>query len=570
MALRTQLTHLADRPVFSVAILMVACVLIYGFLSFRAPEIYVYPDSVSYQGLAKDLAFEGQFDWQKPSRPRVPPLYPLYLSVGYAAGTRMAVHAIQVGMSQVALFATLIPIYLISRRILNHRQSLLAVSLFCLLPIAAYSRWLMSEALFIPLFMLNLWLVLRLDRCKPKWADSLPLAVGFAAAILTRLQGLLILPILGCLLSIDLWTDWRTGNRKQALLRLLWHGIAPAILTGLLSWVVWKSMGYIQDNTGGMFYWRPVPKDGSGGRNYLEFFKFTGYNFLVIATGLGIFPFLFLLFGLSFPAKEPLRMDRLTILAIATMSIHLAMSGYLTWSFFLKAHQIKAYGRYMAPAIPLLFPLIIRGIDRAHLLLTSKGSPKWLLWGASPVLALILAMNYGFIMDSLWLFSSNLQHAPLAWLIRQTGLSPFWMGIGICALGFALLFGLAFRKQAGYAILLLWILILQIEVQDLQNWSIDYRDRLHQIRQVQAFCMDYFDQGLDVPIVVEPSSGTVDFRSMAVTFWTQTEPITDSGRPLPGAYYRIGKPMAGDRPYFSVESSLVFFHQSSEHSPDSH
>ncbi len=559
MALRTRLSNLVDRPVLSIALLMAVCILVYGFLALRKPEIYVYPDCVTFQALAKDLAYHGHFQFGQPFRPRVPPLFPVYLSLGYLAGDRMLVHTVQTILVQIAFFSALIPLYFLSRRILSHRRSLLVLVLFCVLPIALYTRWLMSEALFIPWFTLSALAIVECTGRAPRPRHAWALAACFLATVLTRITGLLIFGLLAAALLERIVECFRKRDQRRAALHLLWHGLAPGLIFAVALFAAWKAFGYIQTRVSGAFYTRPMPMDYFSIGFVRDYSIALGRNLLIWLLGMGIFPMLLFFSTLVYRKSSDARYRSYLIMVWAAFLIHWSMLGYVSYHYLLKTGGIKTYARYAVVLVPLMLPIVVAQIPVVADRLKGKDWRTGLCVLVLIGIPWVLTRQRDLIERMLWVAGSNLQSAPLAWLIRQTQVSNLQVFAALSVLGILWMLALRWRPLLGYWTIVVWALALQVSGQDFLNWVHGYRVRTESIQSIQAFCLDYAKERETLPIVVEKSEKAIDFRTQNISFWTPTEPVVaEGGQKLPPDYYYAGQARE-DLPIRWNEGSFIVY-----------
>ncbi len=529
-----RIRFLIDEPACAVVILGFLAVLFYGYPIFNTPQIYSYPDGVLYQCMAKDFAHQGAIQWDRPFRTRVPPLFPLFLSIGYAAGTRMMVHASQVILTQTVFFSSLIPLYLLSRRILSHPQCLQVLLLFCVMPVAMSSQRLMSEVIYVPLFVWALYTILALMDRRPRAYHAIPIFVVFSLSILTRLQAAVLFGILFMALLPETVQRFRARDYRGMVPRLLWQGLVPAGLTAGALFAVWKGLGYFDSSASPIYLENPPLDFGIVSR----FARYLGLNLAVCFLAIGLLPALPLLLSLFNGEKEEKRWKSYLFVVMGVFLIHWLLMGYASYWNFSRNSADKTYCRYLAPVIPLLLPLCVHGLSRVQAWMRSGGFRKFFLLGAIAVCPLIVVVWKELILKMLWESGSNLGIAPWGWLLYRTGLSGFPL---YAVLFFAGLIWLVLNwagKNAGYWALFFWMSLLQFLGQDFRDFSLKYVDGLHHVHSIQSFCLDYGNRNDTLPIVVQGRDEVVIGN---VAFWTKGEALVlEEAKTLPPAYYFIG------------------------------
>ena len=176
-------------------------------LSRDSPAPWIFVDELIYSELAKSIAAGGDlFVRDVPVTGGYGVVYPLLISPAWALFDRIPeAYAAVKAINAVLISLAAVPAYLLARRLVGERLSLLAAVLAVALPSLAYSGVIMTENAFYPLFLVVvLVLVLVLER--PTLTRQIvllgllgvayqtrPQAVALAAAALTAplVQGLL-------------------------------------------------------------------------------------------------------------------------------------------------------------------------------------------------------------------------------------------------------------------------------------------------------------------------------------------------------------------------------------------
>jgi hypothetical protein len=175
-------------------------------LSRDSPGPWIFVDELIYSELAKSLATGGDLLIRDVPASGYGVVYPLLISPAWALFDRVPdAYAAAKAINAVLISLAAVPAYLLARRLVSERLSLLAAVLAVALPSLAYSGVIMTENAFYPLFLVViLVLVLVLERATVTRQVVLvgllgvayqtrPQAVALATAALTAplVQGLL-------------------------------------------------------------------------------------------------------------------------------------------------------------------------------------------------------------------------------------------------------------------------------------------------------------------------------------------------------------------------------------------
>jgi len=186
--------------VLAVLVLVSAALRLAAARTVQAP--FIAPDEMIYALLGRSLWSTGHLSILGADTPFYSLLYPaiagLPLSIGeLATGFRLlqAVQAVLVSL-------TAVPVYLWGRRFLSPAWALVAAALALTPPALAYSGLVMSEAAFLPLLTVAAWALARALET-PTLARQGVLALVCAAALATRLQAVVLLPVIATAIVLD-------------------------------------------------------------------------------------------------------------------------------------------------------------------------------------------------------------------------------------------------------------------------------------------------------------------------------------------------------------------------------
>lgn len=163
-------------------------------LAVSVPTPMMYGDEYVYAAMAQSFAhlrpftFQGEWAWY-------PPLYSLILAPAFAFGNMQWSYMMVKVVNSVLLSSLVFPAWFLSRHFFSGWQSFAVALLVVLMPSAnVYPCYILAENLFIPLFLLTLFLILRTGLYGGRgWGIMCGLSIGLC--YLTRLTGLLLLVV---------------------------------------------------------------------------------------------------------------------------------------------------------------------------------------------------------------------------------------------------------------------------------------------------------------------------------------------------------------------------------------
>jgi hypothetical protein len=183
-------------PAWAVLSLLVAAsTVLRTYAAWGVGSPWIAPDEMIYALLGRSLWESGTLSILGADTGFYSLLYPLLVGLPYGVLEVDAAHRVVQVLQAAVVSATAIPVYLWARRLVRPGLALVASALTLALPGLGYSALVMSEALFLPVVTLALWALARtLER--PTAARQALLAIAVAAACLTRLQALVLVPTL--------------------------------------------------------------------------------------------------------------------------------------------------------------------------------------------------------------------------------------------------------------------------------------------------------------------------------------------------------------------------------------
>jgi hypothetical protein len=408
----------------------------------RLPTPQLLCDEFIYAELAKSFAEEGRLLFRgEPLHLSL--LYPVLLAPAWLAERMDTTYAVAKTINAALMTASVIPLYLLGRRVVPPGWALLAPVLTLLLPMTLLSGLLMTESAFMPAFLLAVYaIVLVLER--PTLARQ-GLALGaIALATAVRFQGLFLAAVLPASLLLVLIFEWRADrphNRVRfALERLRPYWPTAGFLSGAL--LVYVALGALRG--GGLDLFEEVV---NADYSMSEAWRMTRLHLadLALTSGLAPLSALLLLCLRAFDGHSSTPSER-AFLAVAgsTVALLLVQVGLFTSRFTTGGIA----ERYLFYAMPLLFLALAiwlaRGLPRPWVATAVAAVAPGAIVVTEPLTSVL---SEGLLPSSLGLFSfyrlsTELDGGvdDLVWLLR--------LGAVASAVAFALLW----RPVARFAI----------------------------------------------------------------------------------------------------------------------
>src|SRR6476646_4892301 len=207
----------AVAPV-ALAALIGLSVLVRTLLAQQIPVPFIFGDELLHAELARSVLEHGTFD-VRGHGVTISFTYPLALAPAWLAGSVSTAYTLMKVVNALLMSLAAVPVYLWGRRFLSPRGALVAAALTLLLPGLVLTGTLMTENAFFPAFLLGL---LAIGVCveRPTLAHQLLAAAAIGLAGASRLQGLLLVPVLAAALVGERVLAGRVRDGPRALMRL--------------------------------------------------------------------------------------------------------------------------------------------------------------------------------------------------------------------------------------------------------------------------------------------------------------------------------------------------------------
>ena len=186
--------------------MLAALVLVSAALRLAAAQAvdapFIAPDEMTYALLGRSLWSTGQLSILGAETPFYSLLYPAIAGLPLSIGELATGFRLLQGLQAVLVSLTAVPVYFWGRRFLSPGWALVAAALSLTPPALAYSGLVMSEAAFLPLVTVAAWVLARALET-PTLARQALLAAVCAAAVATRLQAVVLLPVIATAVLLD-------------------------------------------------------------------------------------------------------------------------------------------------------------------------------------------------------------------------------------------------------------------------------------------------------------------------------------------------------------------------------
>ena len=345
-------THKKISPWVWVAGVFVVCAVVYGTLSSYPRELAVYSDELRYLDVARSL-WQGRglrvrnmpSDYQKI-------LYPLFILPALALKTTAAQITAIGWLNAVYASSAVFPAYALCRATgQNRRRTVFLVGVVALLPTMSAAVTFMSETVFLPLSLWQIFFMLRAMQAAPKARVGWCAAAGVWCYLLYLNKEVALYYLIAWVL-VRAWVLWQarsTWRSELACNAALFGSFAVCFVLAKLT--LFRGLGNSYNQTG----WLTAEQWG-----FLPFAIVCDVLFTVLAFG--VFPVLLPAAGLRRPAKgsDPVR-TQLPLFLLLSLFIGV---GVIAWSITVRedlhSPSPRQHMRYLEP---LLIPLLAVMLD---------------------------------------------------------------------------------------------------------------------------------------------------------------------------------------------------------------
>lgn len=172
----------------------------------------IFIDELLYKSLGMSFAENGNFYFRSNPSGHQHVLY------GVAIAPAFKLFSFYNGILLINSFlmnAVIFPVYLIAKRFIGHKESLIVAALSVLIPSMYYSSFVVSENLFFPLLMFAIYFMIKtFDNYSP--LNVFTVCLFTVLAILTRLQGVTLITTFGAI-SVLLFFIYKEQRKKVVI-----------------------------------------------------------------------------------------------------------------------------------------------------------------------------------------------------------------------------------------------------------------------------------------------------------------------------------------------------------------
>lgn len=340
--------HKKINPWVWVAVVFAVCAVVYGVLSSYPRELAVYSDELRYLDVARSL-WQGRglrvrnmpSDYQKI-------LYPLFILPALALKTTAAQITAIGWLNALYASSAVFPAYALCRATgQNRRRTVFLIGAVALLPTMSAASTFMSETVFLPLSLWQIYFLLRAMQAMPKARVGWCAAAGVWCYLLYLNKEVALYYLIAWVLvrAWVLWQDRSSWRAELACNAALFGSFAACFVLAKLT--LFRGLGNSYNQTG----WLSAEQWG-----FLPFAIVCDVLFTVLAFG--VFPVLLPAVGLRRPAKgsDPVR-TQLPLFLLLSLFVGV---GVIAWSITVRedlhSPSPRQHMRYLEP---LFMPLLL-------------------------------------------------------------------------------------------------------------------------------------------------------------------------------------------------------------------
>jgi hypothetical protein len=185
------------------------------FAARSVPAPWITPDEQTYALIGRSLYESGRFEILGRDAGLLSLVYPALIGVPFRLFDPHTAYIAVKAFQALLMSLTAVPVYLWGRSLMSRGWALSAAALTLTVPGLAYSGFLMTEVAFFPVLCVSAWAMAR-ALVDPSRTNQLVLLATMLLAIATRLQAVVLVPILVVALLLKLQFDRRpVGSLKR-------------------------------------------------------------------------------------------------------------------------------------------------------------------------------------------------------------------------------------------------------------------------------------------------------------------------------------------------------------------
>jgi hypothetical protein len=197
------------------------------------PGPWIAPDEMVYGLLGRSLYLHGSLAVVGGATPFYSLLTPALAGLPPRVFGPATGHDVLQGLQALVMSLAAVPVYLWGRSLVPPRAALIAAALTLSVPGLAYAGLVMTEVLFYPLLVLAAWAIAE-SIARPSARVHALLVVAVTAAVATRLQALVLLPVFVTAAFVDAGLARSWANLRRLV------PAAAGLGAAVVGWIAWR------------------------------------------------------------------------------------------------------------------------------------------------------------------------------------------------------------------------------------------------------------------------------------------------------------------------------------------
>jgi hypothetical protein len=204
-----------------------------AWAALEVPSPWIAPDEMTYALLGRGLYEHGSLDVLGGPTPFYSLLTPAFAGLPLSVLDLDTGYDLLRGLQALVMSLAAVPVYLWARSLVSRRSALVAAALTVAVPGLTYAGLVMTEVLFYPLLVLAAWAFAEAIAGPTRRTQAL-LLLAVAAAIATRLQAIVLLPVFATAVFVDAGLARSWANLRRLI------PAATGLGLGVVGWIVWR------------------------------------------------------------------------------------------------------------------------------------------------------------------------------------------------------------------------------------------------------------------------------------------------------------------------------------------
>jgi hypothetical protein len=187
----------------ALVLLIGGSVLVRSWFAGRVPAPWITPDEQTYALIGRSFYGSGRFEILGREVGLLSLVYPAVIGLPFRVLAPETAYALVKGLQAFVMSLAAVPVFFWGRSIMSQRWALAAAALTLAVPGLAYSGFLMTEVAFYPVLSVSAWAMAR-ALARPSLGNQALLLAAMLLAIATRLQAVVLVPVLALALLLEL------------------------------------------------------------------------------------------------------------------------------------------------------------------------------------------------------------------------------------------------------------------------------------------------------------------------------------------------------------------------------